>query len=110
MPVLTFPDGAKRDYAPGTTGFDVAKAISPSLAKRTVAMAKSAVDGAGENVKLPSSGWTPGVKHKSTGPFVSNGAIAPHVALSEVPSITAALDAMIVLTICTAFAGVDESS
>src|SRR5580704_13147725 len=40
---LTFPDGARRDYPRGSTGLDVAKAISPSLAKRTVAMA---LDGA----------------------------------------------------------------
>jgi threonyl-tRNA synthetase len=39
MVALTFPDGARRDYPPGTTGLDVAKGISPSLAKRTVAMA-----------------------------------------------------------------------
>ena len=39
MVALTFPDGARRDYRPGTTGLDVAKGISPSLAKRTVAMA-----------------------------------------------------------------------
>jgi threonyl-tRNA synthetase len=39
MVALTFPDGARRDYAPGTTGLDIAKGISPSLAKRTVAMA-----------------------------------------------------------------------
>ncbi|HEY6381169.1 MAG TPA: threonine--tRNA ligase [Pseudolabrys sp.] len=43
MVALTFPDGARREYPPGTTGFDVAKGISPSLAKRTVAMA---LDGA----------------------------------------------------------------
>jgi threonyl-tRNA synthetase len=36
---LTFPDGARRDYPKGSTGLDIAKAISPSLAKRTVAMA-----------------------------------------------------------------------
>jgi threonyl-tRNA synthetase len=36
---LTFPDGARRAFAPGSTGLDVAKSISPSLAKRTVAMA-----------------------------------------------------------------------
>src|SRR6266849_4117494 len=42
MVALTFPDGARRDYPKGITGLDVAKAISPSLAKRTVAMA---VDG-----------------------------------------------------------------
>jgi threonyl-tRNA synthetase len=39
MPILTFPDGAAREYPAGSTGLDVAKAISPSLAKRTVAMA-----------------------------------------------------------------------
>src|ERR1051326_7558925 len=36
---LTFPDGARREYPAGTTGLDVAKGISPSLAKRTIAMA-----------------------------------------------------------------------
>jgi len=36
---LTFPDGARREYPTGTTGLDIAKGISPSLAKRTVAMA-----------------------------------------------------------------------
>ena len=35
---LTFPDGAQRKIAKGTTGTEVAKSISPSLAKRTVAM------------------------------------------------------------------------
>jgi threonyl-tRNA synthetase len=39
MVALTFPDGARRDYPSGTTGLDIAKGISPSLAKRTVAMA-----------------------------------------------------------------------
>jgi threonyl-tRNA synthetase len=43
MVALTFPDGARREYSSGTTGLDVAKGISPSLAKRTVAMA---LDGA----------------------------------------------------------------
>src|SRR3954462_6320250 len=36
---LTFPDGAKREYPRDITGLDLAKGISPSLAKRTVAMA-----------------------------------------------------------------------
>ena len=36
---LTFPDGAKREFPKNTTGLDIAKGISPSLAKRTVAMA-----------------------------------------------------------------------
>jgi threonyl-tRNA synthetase len=35
---LTFPDGARREYPKGINGLNVAKAISPSLAKRTVAM------------------------------------------------------------------------
>src|ERR687884_2060870 len=43
MITLTFPDGARRDYPKGTTGLDIAKGISKSLAKRTVAMA---LDGA----------------------------------------------------------------
>jgi threonyl-tRNA synthetase len=39
---VAFPDGAQRNYPKGISGLDVAKEISPSLAKRTVAMA---VDG-----------------------------------------------------------------
>src|SRR5260221_2992149 len=39
MVALTFPDGARREYPSSTTGLDIAKGISPSLAKRTVAMA-----------------------------------------------------------------------
>ena len=35
---LTFPDGAQRKVPSGSTGLDIAKGISPSLAKRTVAM------------------------------------------------------------------------
>ena len=35
---VTFPDGAQRAYEPGVSGLDIAKSISPSLAKRTVAM------------------------------------------------------------------------
>ncbi len=37
---VTFPDGAKRAYEPGVSGLDIAKSISPSLAKRTVAMVR----------------------------------------------------------------------
>src|SRR5712691_10002206 len=43
MVTLTFPDGARRDYPKGITGLEIAKKISPSLAKRTVVMA---LDGA----------------------------------------------------------------
>src|SRR6266545_1147327 len=39
MVALTFPDGARREYPQNITGLDIAKGISPSLAKRTVAMA-----------------------------------------------------------------------
>ncbi len=35
---VTFPDGAQRQFEPGVSGLDIAKSISPSLAKRTVAM------------------------------------------------------------------------
>ena len=35
---VTFPDGARRAFEPGLSGLDIAKSISPSLAKRTVAM------------------------------------------------------------------------
>ena len=35
---VTFPDGATRDYARGTTGTTVVEGISTSLAKKTVAM------------------------------------------------------------------------
>ncbi|GLQ09145.1 threonine--tRNA ligase [Devosia yakushimensis] len=35
---VTFPDGAARDYARGTTGTTVVEGISKSLAKKTVAM------------------------------------------------------------------------
>ncbi len=40
---ITFPDGKSRRIAAGTTGLEIAKSISPSLAKRTVAMS---LDGA----------------------------------------------------------------
>ncbi|GAB1715851.1 MAG: Ser-tRNA(Thr) hydrolase [Nitrobacter sp.] len=40
---LTFPDGAQREFPKSTTGLDIAKGISPSLAKRTVAMALDGV-------------------------------------------------------------------
>src|SRR5689334_17774109 len=36
---LTFPDGAKREFPSGITGAAIAQGISPSLLKRTVAMA-----------------------------------------------------------------------
>jgi threonyl-tRNA synthetase len=40
---VTFKDGARRAFEAGISGLDIAKSISPSLAKRTVAMV---VDGA----------------------------------------------------------------
>src|SRR5664279_3047537 len=40
---LTFPDGARREFPKSTTGLDISKGISPSLAKRTVAMALDGV-------------------------------------------------------------------
>ncbi len=35
---VTFPDGSVRDFAPGTTGREIAEGISKSLAKKAVAM------------------------------------------------------------------------
>jgi threonyl-tRNA synthetase len=35
---VSFPDGASRRYESGVTGLDIARSISPSLAKRSVAM------------------------------------------------------------------------
>ncbi len=43
MVSVTFPDGAQRSFPAGTTGLDIARGISPSLAKRTVAMALDGV-------------------------------------------------------------------
>src|SRR5258705_531626 len=43
MVALTFPDGARREFPKSITGLDIAKGISPSLAKRTVAMALDGV-------------------------------------------------------------------
>ncbi len=39
---VTFPDGASRPFEPGISGLEIAQSISPSLAKKTLAMA---VDG-----------------------------------------------------------------
>ncbi|WP_292613384.1 threonine--tRNA ligase, partial [Nitrobacter sp. 62-13] len=47
---LTFPDGAQREFPKNITGLDIAKGISPSLAKRTVAMA---LDGAVSDLADP---------------------------------------------------------
>jgi threonyl-tRNA synthetase len=35
---VSFPDGASREYESGVTGLDIARSISPSLARRAVAM------------------------------------------------------------------------
>ncbi|AHB49001.1 threonyl-tRNA synthetase [Hyphomicrobium nitrativorans NL23] len=40
---ITFPDGKSRQVAAGTSGLEIAKSISPSLAKRTVAMTLNGV-------------------------------------------------------------------
>ncbi|MGL4438483.1 MAG: threonine--tRNA ligase [Bosea sp. (in: a-proteobacteria)] len=40
---VTFPDGAQREFPHGTTGAQIAGGISPSLLKRTVAMALDGV-------------------------------------------------------------------
>jgi threonyl-tRNA synthetase len=50
MVAVTFPDGASRQFEPGVSGLDIAKSISPSLAKRSVAMT---VDGALVDLSTP---------------------------------------------------------
>jgi threonyl-tRNA synthetase len=40
---VTFKDGARRAFEAGISGLDIAKSISPSLAKRTVAMIRDGV-------------------------------------------------------------------
>src|ERR1700694_3505040 len=60
MVALTFPDGARREYPDNSTGLDIAKGISPSLAKRTVAMALDGVvadlaDPIGQDAKIEST-------------------------------------------------------
>jgi threonyl-tRNA synthetase len=47
---VTFPDGASRPFEPGVSGLDIAKSISPSLAKRSVAMT---VDGTLSDLATP---------------------------------------------------------
>ncbi|MBL8638748.1 MAG: threonine--tRNA ligase [Alphaproteobacteria bacterium] len=36
--IISFPDGAQRQFNRGVTGFDIAQTISPSLAKRAIAV------------------------------------------------------------------------
>lgn len=50
MLTLTFPDGAARTYEEGSTGLDVAKAIAPSLAKKSLAVA---IDGEVMDMGVP---------------------------------------------------------
>ncbi|MGJ0394704.1 MAG: threonine--tRNA ligase [Methylocystis sp.] len=50
MIAVTFPDGASRQFEPGVSGVDIAKSISPSLAKSSVAMT---LDGALVDLALP---------------------------------------------------------
>ena len=50
---LTFPDGAQREFAPGTTAREVAQTLSPSLAKKAVI---ARVDGAFYDYDRPLDG------------------------------------------------------
>jgi len=53
MVAVTFPDGARREFPANISGLDIAKEISPSLAKRSVAMA---VDGTLADLSDPITG------------------------------------------------------
>ena len=61
---VTFPDGAQRSYPEGTTGLEIATGISPSLAKRTVAMA---LDGAARRSRRPDQGRCEARIHRPRG-------------------------------------------
>ena len=76
MVALTFPDGARRDYQDGISGFDIAKGISPSLAKRTVAMA---LDGDVRDLseEIRSDGKIEFLTREDPGPWSLSGTIAP---------------------------------
>ncbi|HEY8032053.1 MAG TPA: threonine--tRNA ligase [Methylocella sp.] len=50
---IIFPDGASRPFEPGVRGIDIAKSVSPSLAKRSVAMA---IDGTLRDLSDPLTG------------------------------------------------------
>ena len=47
---ITFPDGSVREYAKGTTAFDVASSISPRLAADSLA---ASVEGQTVDMMLP---------------------------------------------------------
>ena len=47
---VTFPDNSQREFESGTTGFEIAKAISPNLAKAAIAIK---VDGKVTNLHTP---------------------------------------------------------
>ena len=47
---VTFPDNSQREFESGTTGFEIAKAISPNLAKAAIAIK---VDGKVNNLHTP---------------------------------------------------------
>ena len=49
---IQFPDGSTRDFEAGTTGFEIAKAISPGLAKAAIAVK---VDGSVSDLHAPIS-------------------------------------------------------
>ena len=55
MAAPTFPDGARREYPPNITGFDVAKGISPSLATATARLAHLTPSGAVGRPRAPAS-------------------------------------------------------
>ena len=63
MVAVTFPDGVRREFPQNITGFDIAKEISPSLLKRSVAMV---VDGALADLSDP-------IDHDAKIEFITRG-------------------------------------
>ena len=70
MITLTFPDGAKRQFQAGVSGAEIAKGISPSLLKRTVAMALDGkladLSDADQRVMPRSSSWRAMIRARSS--------------------------------------------
>jgi len=51
--IITFPDGAQREFKDGSTGLEIARAISPRLEKATLSLA---IDGRHSDAFLPITG------------------------------------------------------
>ena len=72
---VTFPDGASRPFEPGVSGLDIAKSISPSLAKRETERL-GAIRAYGRLALL-------GIGHLAPGGILVAGSCSAHVTAEE---------------------------